>query len=121
MRWLRQHSEDGQVFLVARIGGERGRYVISLLHPSGASRAGAVASTYTTPEAAFAAADALVRSRHGDHTCSSDCSGWSEDARPALSATTDADVEPRAPDRTMVDTRRRAGCPVSSDQMFSLR
>lgn len=81
MRWLRQHSEDGQVVLVARVSGETGGYAITLLHPSGASRAGASVGTYSTAEAAFAAADALVRSRHGDHTCSSACSGWMEDAQ----------------------------------------
>ena len=80
MRWLRQHTEDGQVVLVARVSGEPGGYVIALLHPSGASRAGSSAGTYSTASAAFAAADALVRSRHGDHACSSACSGWIENA-----------------------------------------
>jgi hypothetical protein len=80
MRWLRQHSEDGQGTLVARVSGEPGAYVIALLHPSGASRGGGSAGIYGTASAAFAAADALVRSRHGDHACSSACSGWIEDA-----------------------------------------
>jgi hypothetical protein len=67
MRWLRQHSEDGQGTLVARVSGEPGAYVIALLHPSGASRAGGSAGIYGTASAAVGAPDARVRSRHGAH------------------------------------------------------
>jgi hypothetical protein len=80
MRWLRQHSEDGQGTLVARVSGEPGAYVIALLHPSGASRAGGSAGIYGTASAAVAAAPPRVGNPPRDHACCNACSGGIEDA-----------------------------------------
>jgi hypothetical protein len=79
MRWLRQHSDGGRIFVVARVSAEGAGYVLTLIGYERGALAETIAGSYSSRDIAFTAADALVRSRHGAHTCGPACSGWAQD------------------------------------------
>jgi hypothetical protein len=83
MAWLKQHSEAGRVLVTARVEADGSDFTVYLAVPGG--RAGAEhpiqeGHAYRTRDVAFAAADVLVRHRHGGHVCTPACAGWVQDS-----------------------------------------
>jgi hypothetical protein len=75
--YLRSHIEGGQVRAVVRVLGEPGRFGVRLTEgdpSSGRTHEGL--HYYASKDVAFAAADALVRHRIGNHECCDACTDW---------------------------------------------
>jgi hypothetical protein len=80
MHWLRQHCDARQIIVVARVSAEPGGYTVALVDSSKGEATAPIDNHYASREAAFTAADAIVRHRYGGHVCGTLCSGWAEDA-----------------------------------------
>ena len=100
MSWIKQHCESGRIVVVARVnpvsdaGGRGfGVFLAPASHDRDGSEASQEGNCYSSRDGAFAAADALVKHRHGGHVCVGYCAGWVLDpsdpgaASPSVGAT----------------------------------
>jgi hypothetical protein len=76
VRWLRQHAEDGKVLVMAQVSTQSRGYALSLVDAAQGGSVEPLTDRYASRDAAFKAADSIVRSRYVGHACGAACSGW---------------------------------------------
>ena len=81
MKWLRQHSEAGNVRAVALVAVDSSGFGLQLTECEGTQqRSHDIGLHYSSRAMAFEAADTLIRHRLGGHMCGAGCSAWATDA-----------------------------------------